>query len=154
MIGKRIETIEHLMDLKRRKKSVIHQGLTGAKPMPAAVMVNMNFEIVANFIKRGLHEYIPKQKYKESTFGKQANIEFNTGRDVKAMVFGYVGGSGFVPLCIKLKHQVYRERLPEYYAKIVEEPFHNFCHFMCVPFDISEGFIINEDVEFLKGNKK
>lgn len=71
MNGKKIETLEELMEIVRQRRSVIAPWQN--EPMPASVLAHMQATTVYNAIKKGLYAY--EKPPKRSVFGARSETE-------------------------------------------------------------------------------
>lgn len=58
---KRVENLEELIDLARRKKSVLLPKRMSQRPWPAAFIINMQLIRVFYLLEEGIHIYKPKK---------------------------------------------------------------------------------------------
>jgi hypothetical protein len=59
---KRVESIEKLIELAERKKSVLLPRPLAQRPWPAAFVINMQLIAVYHLHKQGIYIYEPKKK--------------------------------------------------------------------------------------------
>lgn len=58
---KRVKNLEELIDLARRKKSVLLPKRMSQRPWPAAFIINMQLIRVFYLLEEGIHIYKPKK---------------------------------------------------------------------------------------------